>query len=134
MGGGRRSGARVGGRADRTESCLRPPSQREAPRAEVVPPTGDLLVAPDGALWVERTDLMDDPGEWEFRRVLGRGPTEGQAEPPTVWDRFDAEGERLQAVLMPPRFRPFDLESEDAVLGVLRDEMDIEYVARLRVR
>ena len=48
------------------------------------------------------------------------------------WDVFDREGRFLGVVTMPPRFRP-SLFLDDTIYGVWRDELDVQYVVRLRI-
>jgi hypothetical protein len=48
------------------------------------------------------------------------------------WDVFDADGRYLGVVSMPQRFSPRGLR-EDKVYGVWRDELDVQYVTRLRI-
>ena len=48
------------------------------------------------------------------------------------WDVFDAEGRYLGVVEFPPNFAAITFNG-DAVYGVLRDELDVQYVARFRV-
>lgn len=49
-----------------------------------------------------------------------------------AWDVFDAEGRFLGAVTMPERFAP-GLFRDDKIHGVWRDELNVEYVVRLRI-
>ncbi|HUE76662.1 MAG TPA: 6-bladed beta-propeller [Longimicrobiales bacterium] len=48
------------------------------------------------------------------------------------WEVFDAEGRLLGVVRMPDRFMPLLFEG-DHVYGVLRDDLDIQYAARMRL-
>jgi hypothetical protein len=48
------------------------------------------------------------------------------------WDVFDSEGRYLGVVTLPDRFEPVEFAEED-VYGVWRDELDVEYVMRLKV-
>jgi hypothetical protein len=48
------------------------------------------------------------------------------------WDVFDAEGRYLGVVALPERFEPMQFV-EDAIYGVWKDEMDVEYVVRLKL-
>jgi hypothetical protein len=48
------------------------------------------------------------------------------------WDVFDTEGRLLGTVTMPPRFQPARFR-DDAIYGVQRDELDVQYVVRLRI-
>ena len=54
---------------------------------------------------------------------------EGREDPSAMgtWRVFDPSGRYIAKVRMPPRFRPFDIGTE-SVLGVWRDDLDVEYV------
>ncbi len=90
-----------------------------------LPPIGRLLVSSAGALWVERIDLVPDP----VVLVWTRGPS---AQRVSKWDVFDPAGRLLGTVTLPPGFSPRAV-GEDWVLGILRDELDVQYVARLEI-
>jgi hypothetical protein len=99
-------------------------------RTAHLPPTSRLRVAANGAFWVERSDLDDEPWRREFRQLYGRG----QRELPAVqWDVFDASGRYTASVTMPLRFEPMQA-TEKAVYGVLRDDLDVEYVVRYDIQ
>ncbi|MGD8278269.1 MAG: hypothetical protein PVH00_09600 [Gemmatimonadota bacterium] len=106
-----------------------------SPHPESLPATGDLRVAGSGALWVERVDLMEDPGAWEFRRTFPRMNADrgGSRPPATVWDVFDASGGLRGSVSLPERFQAY-AATDDAIIGVLQDTMDVEYVVRFRIQ
>jgi hypothetical protein len=77
------------------------------PFAETMPAHGELRADAAGGLWVSDYRLTsDDPGRW------------------TV---FDPEGRMLGTVATPARFRVFEIGT-DYVLGVWRDDMDVEHV------
>jgi hypothetical protein len=65
-----------------------------------------FLPGPDGELWVQ---------DWTF---------DGAA---TGWSVFGADGAWLGSVQMPARFWPFTI-GRDEILGVWRDELDVEFV------
>lgn len=46
---------------------------------------------------------------------------------PASWAVFSRDGERLGEVATPERFQPVDI-GDDYVLGLFRDELDVEYV------
>lgn len=52
---------------------------------------------------------------------------------PTRWDLFDPEGEFLGTVTLPPTFTP-RFAADRWMLGVLRDELDVQYVVRFELR
>ena len=99
-----------------------------SPHPDYLPATGDMLVAPSGALWVERIDVMEDPGAWEFRRTFPPvNANQGGSRPPaTVWDVFDADGNLRGSVSLPDRFKAYSA-NDNAIVGVLQDEIDVEY-------
>jgi hypothetical protein len=89
-------------------------NQMEAQAARVFPEYADLHCAGSGSLWIQRFD--PDHG------MMGRGP---------VWYRLDAAG-AVSAFQFPEAFQPLRFEG-DVVLGILRDDLDIEHVARMRL-
>ncbi|HKS07707.1 MAG TPA: 6-bladed beta-propeller [Gemmatimonadaceae bacterium] len=91
-----------------------------------LPPLGRMLIAGDGAVWVERIDLVRDP----VAREWSRGPAPAT---PTTWDRFNAAGAPQRPVELPPRFSPM-FATASTVLGVQRDEDGVEFVVRYVVR
>jgi hypothetical protein len=93
--------------------------------AEYYPAYANLLGGPDGTIWVQSVQTP------ETVRELG-GTFDIQDIGGPMWDVFDAEGHLLGTVQMPPRFTPFVLQ-QDRIYGVVRDDMDVQYVARLRL-
>ena len=93
------------------------------PHVESLPPIGRMLASAEGALWVERIDLVPDPIDLVWQRP---------APPPreTKWDLFDPDGRFLGTVTLPPKFTP-RVVSERWTLGIFRDELDVQYIARL---
>lgn len=53
-------------------------------------------------------------------------------EVPATWFVFDPSGEPIAKVTMPARFEPFDI-GDDRVLGVSKDELDVERVQLLEI-
>ena len=94
-----------------------------------MPALGALFVADDGALWVERPDLLDDPVIPELILTWGYRIA---TVPATSYDRFDHEGRFLGSVQLPPKFRPLKI-TRDTVLGVQPDDDDVEFIVRYRV-
>ncbi|MFV1986220.1 MAG: hypothetical protein ACC682_03010, partial [Gemmatimonadota bacterium] len=95
--------------------------------AEFFPAFSTFHAGPRGSLWVQPVqspaDLTDEEIErYNFIEDFG-GP---------AWDVFDADGRFLGVVDMPPRFQP-RLFVGDRIYGVWRDELDVQYVVRLRV-
>ena len=48
------------------------------------------------------------------------------------WDVFDDQGRYLGPLMMPLRFQPIQFRG-DAIYGIQRDELDVQYVVKLRV-
>lgn len=65
-----------------------------------------------GNLWVQETEVVEDE--------------------PSSWVVVDPDGRLLGAVQLPPRFRPRHI-GDDFVLGVWRDELDVERVRMYRL-
>ena len=103
--------------------------QAQLPGPETRPPLGALLVAHDGSFWVERQDHRQ-PAEWWERYMSGS--FDGPPEVETSWDVFSRDGRFLGNVLLPPRFQPMAV-APGYVVGVMRDDLDVEYVVRYGV-
>lgn len=86
--------------------------REEMPVAEFLPAYRDLLVDGEHHLWARRDPGVDD------------------LDAPSVWDIFEASGRFLGSLELPPRFEPFEIGG-DYVLGVLKDELDIEHLQLL---
>ena len=69
----------------------------------------------------------DEGGVWlgEYRGGLGGDPSR--------YDVVSSEGEWLGTLELPPRFRVLDIAGS-RVLGVLKDELDVESVAVYEIR
>lgn len=111
--------ADVAGYHERTlagaDPAARPGMQRmlaDLPFPQAMPAYSGILVDRAGALWVQ-----------EY------APSE---EDPVRWTVFDADGRQLGTLAMPPRFRLTDA-GPDYVLGVGRDDMDVEQVQLFRL-
>ena len=89
--------------------------EMQAQAAHVFPEYADLHCAGSGVLWIQRFD--PDQGK------MGRGP---------IWYRLESPGPAAAAFHFPEAFQPLRFEG-NVVLGILRDELDIEHVARLRL-
>jgi hypothetical protein len=79
----------------------------DMPVPKTMPAYGDLMVDAVGDLWVA-----------DYRRPSDHQPR---------WTVFDSTGQMLGAVAMPERFTPYDIGA-DYVLGVWKDELDVQYV------
>lgn len=94
--------------------------RRSLPHADAVPALGRIHAGRDGSIWVERPDLVEDPVTLEWSRG---------APQPTYWDVFDGDGRFIGTVELPAGFRVYDVTA-NAVVGVVRDEPDVEHVVR----
>lgn len=84
------------------------------PTPETKPAYSQLLVDGAGAIWAQRY----------------RGRTE--IEQPISFEVFGSDGAWLGSIRMPRRFTPLEI-GLDYVLGVGRDELDVEAVQLLRL-
>lgn len=80
----------------------------EQPLPETMPAYRNLLIDSEGDLWVQEYDVIPD------------------AQPPR-WTVFDPSGQMLGTVTMPVRFTPYDI-GPDYILGLWRDDLDVEHV------
>ena len=80
---------------------------RDMPLPETFPAYSGIVVSVEDYLWMREYDL---PGNEANN-----------------WSVFDAEGTLLGTLGLPPRFRPLDI-GPDYILGVWRDEDDVEHV------
>ena len=99
-----------------------------APLVSTVPIVGQVLGGVDGSFWVERWDLEGDPVARELQMAFGieEDPQE------EVWEVFDSTGRALAEVRLPIRFEPH-VVALGYVVGVWRDDLDVEYVVRFGV-
>jgi hypothetical protein len=84
-----------------------------------------LLGGPHGTLWVQRIRTADDAkreGSTFHAQDIGSAQ----------WDVFDPAGRLLGMLQLPAKFQPMHVEGEH-IYGVLRDELDVQHVVRLRV-
>jgi len=95
---------------------------------ESFPAFNAIQTGPAGTMWVQRVQTTADLTEEElenFNAFEDSGAPE--------WDVFDSEGRYLGVVAMPKRFAP-RLFLGDQIYGVWRDDLDVQYVVRLRIR
>lgn len=95
--------------------------------AELFPAFSAFHTGYGGSLWVQR---VRSPGDLTDEEIERYNFTEDFGSP--AWEAFDGEGRFLGAVSMPPRFQP-RMFKEDKIYGVWRDELDGQYVVRLRI-
>jgi hypothetical protein len=94
---------------------------------EFMPAFAGIVAGSDGAMWVQHIQAVTELSEEElesFDVLQDLGAPE--------WDVFDADGRYMGVVTMPRRFSP-RLFRGDYVYGVWRDELDVQYVLRLKV-
>jgi len=96
----------------------------ELNRAEYFGATRTLIASKEGAIWIERPDARFDLGNYVSIPGFESGPR--------YWDAFDVEGRYQFTVKAPDRFTARWID-EHSVMGVQRDENDVEYVVRYRV-
>lgn len=92
--------------------------------AEHYPAFAQLLLGPDGTLWVQRIQTAEQVAESGSFNPRDLGATD--------WDVFDAEGRFLGGVEMPQRFQPLRLVG-DVLYGIERDEFDVQSVVGVRI-
>jgi len=86
------------------------------PAPEFRPAYGDLLLDSEGFVWTARY----------------RSPRR-EANEPVLWDVFDPTGNWLGTLRTPARFTAFEVGS-DYVIGVRRDDFDVEHVQMLALK
>jgi hypothetical protein len=95
--------------------------------ADYFPAFNVVVAGPMGTIWVQRILPISQLGEgW----LASFGSIEDIGAPD--WDVFDAQGRFLGVVQMPQGFTP-RLFRGDKIYGVWRDELDVQYVLRLRI-
>ena len=95
--------------------------------AEFFPAFSTFEIGYEGSLWVQPVRSPADLSDEEIQRynfVEDFGAS--------GWDVFDRSGRYLGVVTMPPRFQP-RLFHGDEIYGVWRDDLDVQYVVRVRV-
>lgn len=109
-----------------------PPSRLEANHQRVsfeefFPAFAGFQVGPEGSLWVQGVRAPGGMSDEEIERynfIEDFGTPE--------WDVFDRDGRFLGQVAMPPRFQP-RIFVGDNIFGVVRDDFDVQYLARMRI-
>jgi len=96
--------------------------------ADFYPVFAQLFVGPDETLWVQRIRSARDMAEGSEEEVEFDPQNIGSPE----WDVFNSDGQYLGVVTLPDRFAPVNVEN-DQLYGVWRDELDVQYIMRLRV-
>jgi hypothetical protein len=94
---------------------------------EHLPAFAAIRAGPARTIWVQHAQApsdLDDTAYQKFDNIRDGGAPE--------WDVFDLEGRFLGVVTMPERFAP-SMFRDRMIYGVWRDELDVEYVLRLRI-
>ncbi len=94
---------------------------------ETFPAFAQVLSGPDQTVWVQHVQPASELSDEEFENF---DPMQDTGAPD--WDVFDAAGRYLGVVTMPRRFSPRTIRG-DRIYGVWRDDLDVQYVVRLRV-
>jgi hypothetical protein len=95
--------------------------------AEYYPAFAGMQVGPSGSIWVQHIQSPsgmseEELKEWNFIEDIGAPD----------WDVFDSDGRFMGVVTMPNRFAPRAFVG-NRIYGVWRDELDVQYVVRLRI-
>jgi hypothetical protein len=94
---------------------------------EFMPAFSAILSGPQGTIWVQH---IQSAGELTEQELAGFDITQDAGAP--EWDVFDADGRFLGIVTMPSRFSPRGFHG-DRIYGVSRDDLDVQYVTRMRI-
>jgi hypothetical protein len=86
--------------------------------AEELPVFSELMVDADGNVWVRQYQVNHGFTTLQYRRTF---------EVPSEWVVFDPTGRWLGEVEMPAGFTALEI-GDDFVLGITRDEFDVEYI------
>lgn len=110
-----------------------PPAQADAflqgvGFAESYPVFAQFFVGPGETLWVQRIRSAEDMAEGAEEGAEFNFQDIGSPE----WEIFDADGRYLGVVTLPDRFAPVTVDG-DHLYGVWADELDVQYVMRLRI-
>jgi hypothetical protein len=101
---------------------------RESVRfADFFPAFVGMAVGPNGSIWVQH---LRPPAEVSEEELETYDMTQDIGS--RDWDVFDPDGRYLGVVTMPPRFTPRTILG-GKVYGVWRDDLDVQYVMRLRI-
>jgi hypothetical protein len=94
---------------------------------EYFPAYAQFLQGPNESIWVQHlvvpSELSDEEIE-DFNPQLGMGSPN--------WDVFDGRGRFLGTLAMPDKYQPMRFLGGD-IYGIWRDDMDVQYVLKLRI-
>jgi len=96
--------------------------------AEFYPAFGLIFLGPGETLWVQRIRSARDMAEGAEEGFEFDAQDIGSPE----WEVLDAEGRYMGVVTLPEGFMPVNVNG-DLLYGIWRDELDVQYVMRLRV-
>ena len=92
-----------------------------------------LDVAHDRRIWVQVSQpAVREPADTTVARAPDAPPPLDRWVEPLVYDVFEPDGQWLVRIRLPDRFRPMYMR-RDHVWGVQRDELDVNYLVRLRI-
>ena len=95
--------------------------------AETYPAFARMQGGPDGTVWIQRIQPLSELSQEALAAFQLPGGRGGRPN----WEVFDREGRFLGTFEMPLRFAP-RLFVGDEILGVSRDELDVQHLVRLR--
>jgi hypothetical protein len=96
--------------------------------ADNYPVLAGVMATPGGEVWVQRVRSLDQMGEDGDASGYLDVRDLGSAD----WDVFDSEGRYQGTLTFPDRFTLLKIV-DDRVYGVLRDDLDVQHVLRMRV-
>ena len=100
---------------------------------DVKPIFRSITVASDDRIWVTMSQpAVRQPADTTAARAPDAPPPLDEWIEPSVYDVYEPDGHWLARVTLPDRFRPMYMRG-DHVWGVQRDELDVNYVVRLRM-
>ncbi len=94
---------------------------------EFFPAFAGFTAGPAGTIWVQHGQ---SPSQLSDEEAENYNPLEQGGAPD--WDVFDGAGRYLGVCTMPARFAPRMIRG-DRIYGVWRDELDVQYIMKLRV-
>ena len=106
---------------------------------EFYPCFNDVIVGPDQTIWVQHVRTISELTDGELETLVNTSyrvqriiTALRKFSGTEDWDVFDAEGRYLGVVTMPLRISLPAARGEN-IYGVWRDELDVQYVVRLRI-
>ncbi len=96
--------------------------------ADSYPAFGQIFLGPGETLWVQRIRSARDMAEGQEEGFEFDPQAIGSPE----WEVLDSEGRFLGVVTLPEGFAPVNVK-DDLLYGVWRDELDVQYLMRVKV-